>query len=176
MQTQLEQILRCAAVSFSRVDARILRERTVARLKAGQIDIVVATDVAARGIDLPSLSLVIHADLPAPGALKAGTFVEGHIVTGTATALMIPAASLVMRDGYAYVFTVDSRGIVSRVRVRTGVTDGDRIEVTEGLVAGQAVVATGAGFLGDGDKVRVVETVDATTSAGSSSGKAKQQP
>ncbi len=129
------------------------------------------------GVDTQTRTGVIHADLPSPGALKAGTFVEGHIVTGTASALMIPAASLVMRDGYAYVFTVDAKGIVSRVRVRTGVNDGDRIEVTEGLAAGQPVVATGAGFLGDGDKVRVVEAAAATTTpVGSDSGKASQQP
>jgi hypothetical protein len=41
--------------------------------------------------------------------------------------------------------------------VRTGVSDTGWIEVTDGLQAGQAVVATGAGFLGDGDKVRVVD-------------------
>jgi len=109
------------------------------------------------GVDTETRTGVIHADLPSPGALKAGTFVEGRIVTSTATALMIPAASLVMRDGYAYVFTVDDKGIVSRVRVRTGISEGGWIEVTDGLRSGLAVVATGAGFLGDGDKVRVVD-------------------
>ena len=109
------------------------------------------------GVDTTTRTGVMHADLPSPGALKAGTFVEGRIITSTATALMIPAASLVMRDGYAYVFTVDGNGIVSRIRVHTGVTDAGWIEVTDGLQPGQAIVATGAGFLGDGDKVRVVE-------------------
>ncbi len=32
------------------------RERTIARLKGGQIDIVVATDVAARGLDVERVS------------------------------------------------------------------------------------------------------------------------
>jgi hypothetical protein len=40
--------------------------------------------------------------------------------------------------------------------VRTGSKAGDRIEIVEGLKAGDAVVAQGAGFLGDGDTVRVV--------------------
>jgi len=41
-----------------------LRERTVNRLKKGQIDIVVATDVAARGLDVERISHVVNYDIP----------------------------------------------------------------------------------------------------------------
>ncbi|MCF2907884.1 DEAD/DEAH box helicase [Pseudoalteromonas sp. DL2-H2.2] len=40
------------------------RERTVERLKSGLLDIVIATDVAARGLDVDRLSLVINYDIP----------------------------------------------------------------------------------------------------------------
>lgn len=40
------------------------RERTVNRLKAGKINIVVATDVAARGLDVKRVSHVINYDFP----------------------------------------------------------------------------------------------------------------
>ena len=40
------------------------RERTISRLKAGQVDIVVATDVAARGLDVERISHVINYDIP----------------------------------------------------------------------------------------------------------------
>lgn len=40
------------------------REQTIRRLKAGQIDIIVATDVAARGLDVERISLVINYDIP----------------------------------------------------------------------------------------------------------------
>jgi ATP-dependent RNA helicase DeaD len=40
------------------------RERTVQRLKAGQIDILVATDVAARGLDVERIGHVINYDVP----------------------------------------------------------------------------------------------------------------
>ncbi len=40
------------------------RERTIRRLKKGEIDIVVATDVAARGLDVERISLVINYDIP----------------------------------------------------------------------------------------------------------------
>lgn len=44
--------------------AQGLRERTVNRLKEGKIDIVVATDVAARGLDVSRISHVINYDVP----------------------------------------------------------------------------------------------------------------
>jgi ATP-dependent RNA helicase DeaD len=40
------------------------RERTVKRLKAGQLDILVATDVAARGLDVERVSHVVNFDIP----------------------------------------------------------------------------------------------------------------
>jgi len=41
-----------------------LRERTIERLKSGQLDIIVATDVAARGLDVERISHVINYDIP----------------------------------------------------------------------------------------------------------------
>ena len=40
------------------------RERTITRLKAGEVDIVVATDVAARGLDVERISHVVNYDIP----------------------------------------------------------------------------------------------------------------
>ncbi|MBM7051898.1 DEAD/DEAH box helicase [Rothia sp. ZJ1223] len=41
-----------------------LRERTVDSLRDGRIDILVATDVAARGLDVERISLVVNFDIP----------------------------------------------------------------------------------------------------------------
>jgi RND family efflux transporter MFP subunit len=108
------------------------------------------------GVDNQSRTGTIYADLPEPGALQPGTYVEGRIVTGQATALAVPAVSVVQRDGHAYVFTLDGKRIAHRVRVRTGARVDGHVEIVDGLKAGDAVVAQGAGFLGDGDAVRVV--------------------
>ena len=43
---------------------QVARERTVDKLKNGKIDIVVATDVAARGLHVDRISLVINFDIP----------------------------------------------------------------------------------------------------------------
>lgn len=40
------------------------REQTIRRLKSGQLDMVVATDVAARGLDVERISLVVNYDIP----------------------------------------------------------------------------------------------------------------
>lgn len=44
--------------------AQTLRERTINRLKMGKLDIVVATDVAARGIDVDRITHVVNYDIP----------------------------------------------------------------------------------------------------------------
>ncbi|MEJ2680662.1 MAG: DEAD/DEAH box helicase [Gammaproteobacteria bacterium] len=41
-----------------------LRERTIEQLKCGKIDLLIATDVAARGIDVARISHVINYDVP----------------------------------------------------------------------------------------------------------------
>ena len=43
------------------------RERTVERLRAGSVDILVATDVAARGLDVDRIGMVINYDMPFDG-------------------------------------------------------------------------------------------------------------
>jgi RND family efflux transporter MFP subunit len=108
------------------------------------------------GIDAQTRTGTVYADLPAPGPLKPGTFVEGRILTGDGEALMVPTAAVVQRDGHSYVFVTKDKQSVQRRRVRTGQTSQGRVEIVEGLVAGEQVVSEGAGFLGDGDRVRVV--------------------
>ncbi|ACI50902.1 DEAD/DEAH box helicase domain protein [Gluconacetobacter diazotrophicus PA1 5] len=44
------------------------RTRAIESLRTGQARVCVATDVAARGIDIPALSLVVHASLPTDSA------------------------------------------------------------------------------------------------------------
>lgn len=44
--------------------AQAQRERTVDRLKKGQIDILIATDVAARGLDVERITHVVNYDIP----------------------------------------------------------------------------------------------------------------
>ena len=54
--------LAAAAINGDLVQAQ--RERTVAQLKSGALDILVATDVAARGLDVERISHVVNYDIP----------------------------------------------------------------------------------------------------------------
>jgi ATP-dependent RNA helicase DeaD len=51
-----------AAINGDLVQAQ--RERTIAQLKSGSLDILVATDVAARGLDVERISHVVNYDIP----------------------------------------------------------------------------------------------------------------
>ncbi len=53
-----------AAVAMHGDMTQTLREAVIRRLRAGQVDIVVATDVAARGLDVEQISHVINYDIP----------------------------------------------------------------------------------------------------------------
>ncbi len=53
-----------AAVNLSGELSQAERNHALQALRDGRARVCVATDVAARGIDLPNLNLVIHADLP----------------------------------------------------------------------------------------------------------------
>ena len=52
------------AVALSGEHSQADRNRALQALRDGRARVLVATDVAARGIDLPSVSLVIHVELP----------------------------------------------------------------------------------------------------------------
>ena len=53
-----------AAAALNGDMSQQLRERAIERLKNGQLDIIIATDVAARGIDVARVSHVINYDIP----------------------------------------------------------------------------------------------------------------
>ena len=56
------RICRFAASGEMSQDAR---QRTVDRLKAGKVDVIICTDVAARGLDVERVSHVVNYDIPA---------------------------------------------------------------------------------------------------------------
>ncbi|BFM18044.1 DEAD/DEAH box helicase [Maricurvus nonylphenolicus] len=53
-----------AAAALNGDMSQQLRERAIERLKNGKLDIIIATDVAARGIDVARVSHVINYDIP----------------------------------------------------------------------------------------------------------------
>jgi HlyD family secretion protein len=99
---------------------------------------------------------LVYVDLPNPGSARAGMFARGEIETSSAKAYTLPMASVVVRDGYSYVFIVKGENDVERRRIETGSMRDGRVEVISGLEDGDRVVERGAGFLKDGDRINVV--------------------
>jgi hypothetical protein len=82
------------------------------------------------------------------------------------SALTLPQTAVILRDGFSYVFKLAADGKVAQAKVGVGRRAGDRIEITAGLDPGARVVASGGGFLADGDTVRVVPAPPAVKPAG----------
>lgn len=99
---------------------------------------------------------VVYADIE-PGSLAhAGMYADGAIALAETWAVVAPAASVVIRDGRSYVFKLVGGGTrVARQDVVVGRRQGGDVEIVEGLDEGERVVALGAGFLEDGDVVRL---------------------
>ena len=85
----------------------------------------------------------------------AGMFAKGEFELGATDALTAPQQALVVRDGFNYLFVLGDGNRVSQRKVQTGRLAGDRVEVLAGLAATERIVVNGAGFLNDGDLVRI---------------------
>ena len=150
----------------------------LARLSAG----TTATVTAANGVELkgrvrmiaPTVdpltrSALVYVDLPntfgptstnPPPKLgvqvRAGMFARGEFDLGSSDGLTVPQQAVVIRDGFTYVFVVQADRHVRQVKVQAGRRLGDRVEVLAGITPDLELVASGAGFLNDGDLVNKV--------------------
>lgn len=102
-------------------------------------------------------NILVYVDLPRHNDLKAGTFARGVFAIGQSEALTVPTPAIVVRDGNNFVFVVDTANKAAARQVQTGRRVGERVEIVDGLKAGERVAVQGAGFLNDGDLVKVVE-------------------
>jgi HlyD family secretion protein len=98
---------------------------------------------------------LVYVDLPADPRLRPGMFARGEIEIGAGPGFTVPLESVVNADGYSYVFVVNPDNTVTRRRIEAGGVTGESIEVVSGLQAGERIVRKGAGFLKDGDLVKV---------------------
>ena len=110
-------------------------------------------------VDPQTRAALVYVDLPveagAASTAKAGMFAQGDFELGQTTALTVPQRALVVRDGFNYAFRLGPDNRVAQVRVQTGRLAGENVEIVSGLPADARIVVNGAGFLNDGDLVRV---------------------
>ena len=111
--------------------------------------------MVAPTVDPQTRNALVYVDLPANADFRAGMFARGEFALGNSDALTVPQEALVVRDGFSYVFVVGPEQRVQQRKVQAGRRVADRVEVLTGLDANASVAVRGAGFLNDGDLVRV---------------------
>jgi multidrug efflux pump subunit AcrA (membrane-fusion protein) len=121
-------------------------------------------------IDPQSRIAIVYVDVtplpgPAAGSARAGMFARGEFDLGAAPALTVPQPAVVVREGFSYVFRVNPDNRVSQVKVQIGRIAGDRVQVLSGLTSDMKLVASGGGFLNDGDLVRLANAPASATPA-----------
>jgi RND family efflux transporter MFP subunit len=160
-QSRLEWRAEVTAAELSQVRAG---QAVQVRLRASGAPAPTAAGVSGRvrmispTVDMQTRNAMVYVELPKAFAagLRPGMYASGEFLLGTKPALTVPQAAVVLRDGFHYVFTLESGSRVKLTKVQLGRRDGAQFEVTAGLAAMQTVVVSGAAFLSDGDSVRVV--------------------
>jgi len=141
--------------------SRIAPQQRVTLALPGAATAVAVVRQIAPSLDNGSRLGLVYADIAAGQPVRAGMYANGVIALKSTPALVIPAQSIVIRDGHAYVLKISSDGsnTVTRVAVVSGRRQGSEIEVVSGVAPGEELVVLGAGFLNDGDVVRVARAV-----------------
>jgi HlyD family secretion protein len=153
-------------------------EAQLARIKVGQSATLLAVDgttlngkvrAVAPTVQTSNRTGLVYVDIVG-GVARPGMFARGEIASGKGPAMLLPVSSVVMQDGYSYVFVVKESNVVERRLVQQIGVHGDEMEIASGVAVGETVAVKGAGFLKDGDTVTVNNTAPAP--AGASGGAA----
>lgn len=117
----------------------------------------------APSLDAQSRNGLVYVDLPAAAdaGFRAGMFAKGEFALSSSPGLTLPQDAVSLRDGFSYVYKLQTDASeqtqVRQTKVQVGRRLGDRLEITTGIAASDALVAAGGAFLSDGDTVRVVK-------------------
>jgi RND family efflux transporter MFP subunit len=140
----------------------------LARVKSGtRVSLTAASGTKLGGkvrmvaptVDPQTRNALVYVDLDitplTASTVKAGMFAKGEFELGASAALTVPQQAVVSRDGFNYVFKVGADNRISQQKVEVGRRIGEQVEITQGLGLDTTVAVIGAGFLNDGDTVRV---------------------
>jgi RND family efflux transporter MFP subunit len=160
-------------------------EALLAGIRAGQTAEITGVDgsriegkvrAVAPTVSVTNRTAIVYVDIE-KGAARPGTFARGAISVGKGDALLVPVQSVVMQDGYSYVFVTKDEQAVERRLVQPINVRGNDMEIASGVAVGEVIAVQGAGFLKDRDSIRVVRaeagTAPAPTTVSSTSGSAK---
>ena len=127
-------------------------------------------------VDPQTRNALVYVDIPnvlQNTGIKAGMFANGEFQLGRSNALTVPQAAIVPRDGFNHLLVLQPDQRVAQLKIQTGRRVGERVEVLTPLPADARVVVQGAGFLNDGDLVKVVDVPAPGSAAPAASAAAK---
>jgi RND family efflux transporter MFP subunit len=159
--TELFRILRDDRLE---IEAKV-PERDIPAIRPGQTAVVtdaaggtIRSEVRAMAEKVDPLTRLgtAYLTLPHSAGLLQGMFVRVSIEADERMVLSVAERALVWRDGQPAVFTVGADGTAELHTVETGARAGGRVAVESGLAGDENVVVAGAGFLDDGNRVRIV--------------------
>lgn len=101
-----------------------------------------------------TVKVTIEAANP-PAGVRPGAFVEVAIVREERPAAVLVPKQAVLRELDAAYLFVEKDGVASRRSVELGLEEDGKIEIAEGLAAGERVITAGQGSLKDGAAVKV---------------------
>jgi RND family efflux transporter MFP subunit len=134
-----------------------MNAQVTAQAKPGQVFhgrlAAIAPEVDARNRHFQIEIRIDNAD----GALLSGMYATATIpVERAAQALVVPREAVTTRDGRRMVLKIEDN-VVRAVPVKEGLTDGSRVQIVEGLAAGDSVIADARRDVADGVRVRAIQ-------------------
>ena len=107
----------------------------------------------------------IRISLQPDPALRPGAFARGSVSVGKAMRPVVPQTAVLSDGSGSYVFVVDAKSHAERRAVRVADTSDQGVIIASGLNGSERVVTTAAGFLRDGEEVKITSTSAAPPSS-----------
>ena len=129
--------------------------------------------VASRAVSVDSgtASVPVRLSFSTPTDYPAGTPVQIEIDAETKTGIVIVPIAAVVHEGEEAAVFVVAGDMAQRRVVKTGLQSRDRVEIIDGVKAGETIIVTGQNGLPDGAKVSVAKPEAGTPADGGSSEK-----
>lgn len=140
-------------------------EGDLLKLKAGQVVHITVAGTSTRiegkvrsvdpVIDAATRLGTVKISIDDPDIARVGMYAAAEVIVSERKVLSLPLTAVTAEDGGMVVRRVVD-GVVTMTKVRTGVQDGDFVEIAEGLKAKDIVVEKAGAYVRNGDKVAPV--------------------
>ncbi len=112
-------------------------------------------------VDPVSRTIIVRALLPNEDAkLMPGMFLTVSLLKDDVEALMIPEQAIIPERSKQFVFLLDADNLVEKREVKTGRRRPGQVEIVDGLIAGDRVIAEGTQKVKPGQAAAVVGQID----------------